>query len=38
MRILRPVLAWINAAAIAIANTLVRILTGEPQAAQTKPA
>lgn len=38
MRILRPVLAWINAAAIAIANTLVRLLTGEPQAAQTKPA
>lgn len=38
LQILRPVLAWIDAAAVAIAGAIVRVVAGEPQAAQTKAA
>jgi fucose 4-O-acetylase-like acetyltransferase len=38
LQILRPILAWIDAAAVAIARFLARLLTGEPRTAQPKPA
>jgi fucose 4-O-acetylase-like acetyltransferase len=38
MQILNPVLAWIDAAAVAIANGIVRLLTGQSQRIEVKPA
>jgi fucose 4-O-acetylase-like acetyltransferase len=38
LQILRPALAWIDRAAVAIANALVRVLTGQTKATAPKPA
>jgi hypothetical protein len=38
LQILNPVLVWIDKAAASIANTLSRLIAGEPQAAAPKAA